>query len=92
LILRGLPGFYSSQVLVIIVADCDRKNHRKWYCSAGTGALDCPLGATTPSIKQIPYRGQPKTLILTVRRNMLEKSNVLLIPHAAAIAECNVTQ
>ena len=82
----------ASKVLVIITAYCDRKNHRKWYRSAGTGALDCLPGATAPSIEQIPDRGQPETLILAITSNMLKNSNVLLIPHAAAITERNVTQ
>ena len=92
LILRGLPGIYSSQVLVIITAYGDQKNHRKWYRSAGAGALDCLPGATAPSIEQIPDRGQPETLILAKTSNMLKSSNVLLIPHASAITERNVTQ
>jgi len=58
----------------------------------GTGALDCLPGATAPSIEQIPDRGQPETLILAITSNMLKNSNVLLIPHAAAITERNVTQ
>ena len=33
-----------------------------------------------------------ETLILAITSNMLKNSNVLLIPHAAAITERNVTQ
>src|SRR6266480_6444389 len=78
--------------LVIVVTQGGRQYHREWDGTTGTGALDCLLGATAPSIEQIPDRGQPETLILAITSNMLKNSNVLLIPHAAAITERNVTQ